>query len=117
MGKKVILVYPVPEVGWNIPKYISKYQMYNPDKSFSPITGSTSYDIFKKRNQRSYNALDNIGKHKNLFRVLPENIFCNKDIKNRCIVQKNSDLYFTDDDHLSNTGAKLVVNKIIEKIK
>lgn len=36
-----------------------------------------------------------------------------KDIEHRCIVQKNGDLLYGDDDHLSNAGARLVTNEVM----
>lgn len=117
MGKKVILVYPVPEAGWNVPTYVSRYFMINSNQAFRSDVGSTSYEVFKKRNSRSYKALDKVGQHPYLYRIYPETILCNNDVKDRCIVQKQGRSLYRDDDHLSNTGAKLVVDQIIEQIK
>ena len=90
--------------------------MINPDKAVSADVGSTSYPAFVNRNIRAYNALDKVGQHPNLFRVYPEKIFCNKDLKDRCIVQKGGRTLYLDDDHLSNEGAKLLVDKVVEQI-
>lgn len=117
MGKKVILVYPVPEAGWNVPRYLSKFYMTNPQQAFSPKAGSTSYEVFKERNRRSYAALDSVGQQPNLFRVYPEKVFCNNDVKDRCIVQKDGRFLYKDDDHLSNAGAKLIVEKILQQME
>ena len=112
-GKKVILVYPIPEAGWNVPRYVTSYNLSDPDNVFSLSTGSTSYQIFQERNKNAYQALDRIGEYPNLFRVYPENIFCNNDIQHRCIVQKDGDMLYSDDDHLSNAGAMLVIKEIM----
>lgn len=117
MGKKVILIYPVPETGWSVPTYISRYYMINSTQAFRPDVGSTSYKVFKERNNRSYEALDKVGQHPDLYRIYPENILCNNDVKGRCVVQKQGHALYRDDDHLSNAGAKLLVDQIIEKIR
>ena len=117
IGKKVILVYPVPEAGWDVPKYVATYYGINSNQSFSSNVGSTSYEVFKDRNRRSYKALNSVGQHPNLFRVYPERIFCNNAVKDRCIVLKEDHLFYKDDDHLSNAGAKLVVKEIMKNIK
>ena len=39
-------------------------------------------------------------KKSNVFRVYPHQLFCNKQIKNRCIANDKNIFYF-DDDHLS----------------
>ena len=116
MGKKVILVYPIPEAGWNVPRYITSYYLFDPGNVFSLSTGSTSYKVFQDRNKNAYQALDDIGEHPNLFRVYPENIFCNNDLQGRCIVQKDNDILYSDDDHLSNEGAMLVINQIMSHL-
>lgn len=116
MGKKVILVYPVPEAGWNVPKYIYRYQLFNREEDISSRVGSTSYELFRERNKRTYKALDNIGSHPNLYRVYPEHILCGNDIKDRCIVQKDGIPLYKDDDHFSYSGAKLIVDNILRQM-
>jgi len=113
MDKKVILVYPIPEVGWHVPRYVRNFYLRDPDSAFYLSTGSTSYSVFQERNRTSRAALDSIGDHPNLFRIYPERTLCDADLEGRCIVQKNANLLYRDDDHLSSAGAKLVVNEII----
>jgi hypothetical protein len=113
MGKKVILVYPIPEAGWNVPRYITSYYLFYPDNVFSLSTGSTSYQVFQDCNKNAYQALDRIGNYPNLIRIYPENIFCNEDLQHRCIVQKDGDILYRDDDHLSDAGAMLVIKDIM----
>ena len=117
LGKKVILVYPIPEAGWNVTKYIYKYYIQHSDQAFSPNVGSTSHEVFKTRNRRSYIALDSVGQQPNLFRVYPEHIFCSNEVSDRCVVQNEVDLYYWDEDHLSSAGAKLVAKEIIKNIE
>jgi hypothetical protein len=117
MGKKVILVYPVPEAGWVVPQYVLKYSMFKPDPAFNTRVGSTGYDVFKERNARTYKALDNAGLHPRLYRIYPEEILCNNDVPNRCIVQKEGYSLYRDDDHLSDEGAKLIVDQIVGQIR
>ncbi len=113
LGRKVILVYPIPEAGWDVPRYVRNYHLQNPDYAFELSTGSTSHEIFQDRNRNAYEALDSVGQHPNLFRVYPEKIFCNNDLENRCIVQGDGRLLYRDDDHLSDAGAMLVTQAIL----
>ena len=114
-GHKVILIYPVPEMGWDVPRRLSR--IYSVNNFLAPSDASTSYEVFQKRNVRANEALDDIGSHPNLIRIKPENIFCNTFITNRCLGHiSNSPLYY-DDDHLSNEGAKLVVKEIMKSLK
>jgi peptidoglycan/LPS O-acetylase OafA/YrhL len=116
-GKKVILIYPVPEAGWNVPTYIGKFYMINPESVFDNYTGSTSYDVFRSRNERTISALDKIERSENLHRIYPEHIFCNTEIEGRCITHLNGLIYYSDDDHLSDAGAKLVMEQVVSQLK
>ena len=116
MGKKVILVYPVPEAGWDVPRYVVRYYKKKPNEAFSSHVGSTSYEVFKDRNARSYSSLDSVGDHPNLYRVYPEHILCNKAVIDRCIVQENGHPLYKDNNHLSNFGARLIVDQIVRQI-
>jgi peptidoglycan/LPS O-acetylase OafA/YrhL len=118
-GKSIILVYPIPEAGWNVPDYITKASFFErtPLEKISPVYGSTSHIKFKQRNKAAIEALDNIGDYHNLFRVIPEKVFCSNDVEGRCIVQSNGVILYKDDDHLSHSGARLVVDEIMSYMR
>lgn len=106
----IYLVYPIPEMGWDIPRMNYKIQFLTSQEDLKTI--STSYDVFKKRNYFVNTILDSVNS-KNIFRIKPEDIFCNTYIKNRCVGQINKTTFYSDDDHLSDAGAKLIVYKIL----
>ncbi len=116
-GKKVILIYSIPEAGWNVPDYMSRVYLTNPESIAKAETASTSYQVFIERNKRTIKALDSISENKNLFRIRPDKIFCNSEVLGRCITQSNGSIFYMDDDHLSNSGAKLVMQQVIEKLE
>lgn len=107
LGKNVVLVYPIPEVGWNVPNYAAKKAMFYGDSFVS-----TSYTRFLERNKDTIATLDAIGEHENLKRVYPERLLCNSFVKNRCIATLNGHSLYYDDDHLSNHGANYIVKEI-----
>jgi len=119
-NNKVILVYSIPEVGWHvpnkifnsIPKKISLIKDYLIPENF--IT--TSFQIFKKRNELSFELLDSINGD-NIFRVYPHILFCDNIIKNRCLTHDDKDIYYTDDHHPSIKGSKMINDLIIKEIK
>ena len=74
LGKTVVLVYPIPEVGWDVPDYLARAKMLHVELD-GPL--STSYMRFKQRNAATYQALDAIGEDAHLIRVLPSEILCN----------------------------------------
>jgi len=114
LGKTVILVYPIPEVGWDVPAFLARRALTDPTLAADL---STSYLQFRTRNARAYQALDAAGRGPRLVRVTPADILCNTYVPNRCLAElKGVPLYF-DDDHLSNAGARLLVGAILPGLK
>jgi peptidoglycan/LPS O-acetylase OafA/YrhL len=112
--RKVVLVYPTPEVGWNVPDFYSKSLLFN-HRLEDPFI-SHSYEVFLQRNKATLEAFDSIGEHKNLIRVRPHETLCNTYVKDRCISVLDGQLLYSDDDHLSNKGSSSVVSEIMRSI-
>jgi len=113
-GKRVVVVYPVPEMGWNVTKRMLR--LYSLNRKVAADDASTSYAVFKERNKNAYEMLDSIGEHRNLIRIYPEKIFCNTYIPQRCAAHVNGVPLYYDDDHLTKYGADLVMNDILSKL-
>jgi len=116
-GHKLVLVYPIPEVGVNPDQYLLKKYILNKNvfKNSFPVI-SSSYEVYKKRNKLIFEILDSI-KNENIYRVYPHSYFCNKQIKNRCVANDENDIFYYDGDHLSIQGSKFVVDDIMEQIE
>ena len=113
--QNVILIYPIPEVGWHVPKELFKQKKsYLITKHFDPVT--TSYDVYKKRSKESFELLDSF-QHPNLYRVYPHTLFCNNKIPGRCITHTDKDIFYGDGHHLSLKGSELVNELIMNKIE
>ena len=111
---KIVLIYPIPEVGWNVSKKLIIRLALNGDGlkgvfESNPLT--TSHKVFLERSKNIYKIYKSINSQ-NIIRIYPEKILCNSLIKNRCITHDKSKVFYIDDDHLSYEGAKLIVNKI-----
>ncbi|RMD62603.1 MAG: acyltransferase [Alphaproteobacteria bacterium] len=114
LGKRIILIYPIPEVGWHVPDYLAKVAAFG-ETADAPL--STSYARYLERNRRAIAALDAVGEHPELVRIRPGNIFCDTFVKDRCVTEiEGVPLYF-DDDHVSNVGARLVVDQIMRHME
>ena len=112
LNKVVVLVYPIPEVGWDVPKYmfwLRRFGTLNDDVS-------TSYSVFLERTRRAREYLDNLGTHPNLIRIYPERIFCDGAKKQRCIASADLKPLYYDGNHLDNAGASLVVAEILKAL-
>lgn len=111
LGKKIIIVYPVPEVGWHVPTVVTRNKLLN--RSTDNL--STSYDVFLDRASKSYEILDSIKKD-DVIRIYPEKIFCNSFMENRCVAYMDGNLFYGDDDHLSVLGARILSEQIKNEI-
>jgi peptidoglycan/LPS O-acetylase OafA/YrhL len=111
-GKKVILVYPVPEVGWAAPEYVAKQTLFG-EKGF--VT-STSYALFKERNKVAFETLDAIPDQENLTRIYPDKLLCNTYQKDRCVFVLNGEPLYFDNNHLSKSGAKIIVDEALSAL-
>ena len=114
---KIILVYPIPEVGWD-PKKKIYYQWIKEKfkKNFEIQNITTSYAVYKNRTKSSFKLLDSINTNM-IYRVYPHKLFCNTSIKNRCVTHDNKHIFYADDDHPSTKGAELIVDLLIKKIQ
>lgn len=106
----VVLVYPIPEQGWNIPELF--YYKNLPQDA----TVSYPYEIWLNRENESKNYLDSI-ELKNIIRIYPTEIFCDTLVRNECLGAFNGILYYADDDHLSLEGSNLLAELIASAIK
>jgi len=113
-NKKVVLVYAVPEAGWNVPIKLARDYLFNRKNRF-PL--STSFDVYKERVKNADKQLDMLKSDANLVRIHPSILFCNTTIKGRCINQTKDGkpLYF-DSHHLNRYGAGDLTNLIIDVI-
>ncbi len=116
-GHKLVLVYPVPEMGFSVPKYLLKKIIKESTKKndLIPIL-SESYQEYKKRNRLVFEILDSV-QNPNIYRVYPHKIFCDKQITNRCVANDKNNLFYFDDNHLSLKGSEFVVEEIMKQVK
>ena len=106
----LVVVGPVPEVGWHVGNRNFKSMVLH-HETMPDI--NTSHDLFKLRNQSALAILDKVSKGKALTLVEPSSMFCNTMLASRCVAQHNGISYYADDDHLSQTGARMVVDQIM----
>ena len=118
-SNKIILIYPIPEIGWNVQNKIlnqySKNLFLSKKKNKLKYT-TTSYQVYKDRTKSSFDLLDSLH-GENIFKVYPHKLFCNTLIKDRCVTHDDNKIFYYDDDHPSILGAKMINNLIIKEIE
>ena len=117
-NNKIILIYPIPEVGYDPNKKLYLKWIKNKDKPenfFNQSNLNTSFEIYENDNKSSFKLLDSI-QGENIYRVYPHTLFCNNIIKNRCITHDKINIFYEDDNHPSLAGAKMINDLVIKEI-
>tara|TARA_B100000686_G_C16781864_1_gene972493 strand:- start:1143 stop:3077 length:1935 start_codon:yes stop_codon:yes gene_type:complete len=110
LNNTVVLLYPIPEQGWNVP------ELYFYKKFEWGETVAYPSSIWYERVKKSNILLDNAD-GSTLLRVFPEKIFCDSYLNKYCVGAIEDKIFYSDDDHLSLEGSRLLAVEILKKIK
>ncbi|MFO7770431.1 MAG: acyltransferase family protein [Roseovarius gahaiensis] len=111
---KVVLVYPNPEAGWNVPKVLQHMIAYG-GAQYDDLTLITSYAVFNKRNASTMSYLDQI-EGPGIYRAYPHKALCNTLVPGHCVNAVPGQVFYYDDDHLSNAGAEFIAPQLLEEV-
>lgn len=104
-GKRIFVIYPIPEVGWSTPDYLVKLNRLG-----LPVVGpTTSYARYKQRQAREIALLDSLGQNPRLIRIYPDRALCGIVRAGRCETVVGGTSLYIDDDHLSAKGAQMAL--------
>lgn len=112
--KQFFLVYPIPEVGWDLPRV--NFRSYLATGDVDSVI-STSFDAYRKRNAFIEEVLNQVPERDNMTRIRPAGLLCDTGLKGRCLAQANKVALYYDDDHLSNAGATVVISEIMKQLE
>jgi peptidoglycan/LPS O-acetylase OafA/YrhL len=116
----VILIYPIPEVGWNFPQKLFNQlpKKFSLDKNYYITENyiTTSYEVYKDRTKSSFELLDSI-QGDSIFRVYPHKLFCDTILKDRCVTHDDQNIFYADNNHPSLKGSQMINDLIIKQIK
>ena len=122
-NNKIILIYPLPEVGWNVLNklnnfFLIKKKSKNVNKQKLNINEyiTTSYQVYQNRTKSSFELLNSI-RGENIYRVYPHTLFCNTIIKNRCVTHDDKNIFYSDSIHPSLKGIEMINKLIIKEIE
>lgn len=100
-GKKVFLVYPAPEAGFNVSHVLALSSGRYGKESIDGL--SISKLAFLDRSGDILHIFDALPAAKNLHRIRPSDLLCGDKV---CLVYKDGKSLYYDDDHLSQAGAE-----------
>lgn len=110
----LIVVEPIPEAGWHVPR--RGLAILERTETLPHLT--TSYDVVSARNAPARAMLQDIYDypHGRVDIVPIEDLFCDP-ATGRCDNIVDGEVLYYDDDHLSNTGTRLIAPRIIEAVQ
>lgn len=100
LGKKVVIVAGVPEIGAHVPSFMARVKYFRRNLSIS-----VTHKDYNLRNKEFNDLLEQISAKYSVKIVYPDDLFCVPDL---CKVVQDDKLLYLDDDHLSPAGARLV---------
>lgn len=104
-GKQIVVVYPIPETGYNIPTTLARIIT----KGGDPATFTRPVAYYDQRHRVMIDVLDALPYGNNLHRVQPRALLCPA---GNCSVYANGVPLYYDDDHLSLEGARRLAPSI-----
>ena len=110
-SKKLILVYPIPEPGMDVPIYTVKRRILG-DKNFIL---QMPYELFEARYKAVHSAFNSI--KANIKRIYPSDLYCEPDTSKKCTTILNGKTLYYDTNHLSNYGSSLLMPSIISSLE
>lgn len=110
-GHRVILVDPVPEMGWDVPSRLK--QLYRRNGQLSDDDGSIAEGTYYQRNADVLNVINELENELRFMRVKVDEKLCNQQ---RCKAHFGSRSLYYDRDHLSEFGAELILEDVLEAL-
>lgn len=103
LGIRVVVVGPIPEVGFHVPDAIFKSIWLESEAPLNPVA------TFYRRQRKVLQSLEALGAIDHVSVFYPHKIFCDND---ECKIIENGAPLYIDDDHLSASGSKLLANEL-----
>lgn len=100
-GKSVVLVYPIPEVGYDVPTTLAKLEA----SGRSATDFVRPVDLFWGRQRSVFEVLDRAVEKKTLVPIYPHKVLCKNE---QCLTYRAGKPLYRDDDHLSIPGAETI---------
>jgi hypothetical protein len=111
-GLRVVLVYPIPEAGWNVPEELVRRR----EAAGAPVTLSIPAEAYARRNADVIAAFDAID-DPHLWRVRPDAVLCGTYVPGRCVQSLGDAPLYFDESHLNDAGAALIAPAILEAVE
>lgn len=108
VSNRLFVNYPIPEMGWNI--FEENFYSIRETGRLIPTLKYPS-PVYYNRNFAVINVLDSVAdSNSNIYLIRADRTFCQEIDAGFCVGQVDDDVFYLDDDHLSDSGARLFLN-------
>ena len=112
-NRTVHLVMPVPEQGWDVPRYLGRIAMSEPPGTDLP---ATPLEVYQRRHADLARTFAVFQDDPAVRVVQTANVFCNTPAHPGCIASQGGTSLYYDSNHLTDQGARLLVPAILASI-
>jgi hypothetical protein len=110
-GKTVVIIYPVPEPGWDVPKYVVHAYLQGRGSRFPTIDENR----WRDRAAASVEMLNNVAREGRTIAIVPADEVCTGAPRFRCRSGGVGTPYYFDDDHPSSLGARVMIDRALRR--
>lgn len=108
MGRRVVLVDPIPEVGRHVPHWLALQNMRGIEATSDFTTPFVAYQQRQAAVLAMFDSLPTSGHGGALTRIYTAALFCDTSLQGRCTAQQEGVPLYYDDNHLNREGAERV---------
>lgn len=107
----VVIVLPIPEVGWDVPRLLAKHDLFGPA---TPPPHATSYEVYARRSDPVSQRFRRLASDR-IAIVETADVFC--DVALGCRFALDGVPLYRDDDHLAHsTGARMLAEQVVAAV-
>ncbi len=110
-NKTVVLIYPVPEPGWDVPKYLVHRYLQGRGGGMPTIDAAR----WRARAAGAVAMLDRMGDDPRIIRVRPAAMTCGTPRAGRCALGHGDMPFYFDDDHPNREGARIMIADALQR--
>ena len=111
--RKIYVVLPVPEQGWDVPKYLGRIAMRGDPQIDVP---ASPLSVYRSRHTDLMQAFNRLADDPSIVFVDPAAVFCNVTNRSGCVASISGEPLYYDDNHLTNQGAAMLLREILSQI-
>jgi hypothetical protein len=115
LDKKIFILYDHPEMGWDVPRHL--LQELQKDNDLDDLYGAVNHEVIIERSAYVNEAFEELGEAKNLKLIKVSDYVCSINETESCLAHLNGIPLYKNSTHLSNMGASLIINNLLEDLQ